>query len=282
VTNPSTFVNHLRSVAIPAREYAAAATRAVAQLCAPDGRAEAELLQRHQRALHGLAWIATTVEAIQCAAQWSERLAQRGRLGLGEELALTIGVGEYLAQLIGGVPMSQNEIFRPAEIELEAAASALRSYDSVRWFLSRGALPETRRALVAHLREGRDIAQTSFDEDLDLIRDQYRRFAANEITPHAHGWHLADELIPDALVGQLAELGTFGICIGTEYGGLGMGKRAMCIVTEELSRAWIATGSLGTRSEIAGELIGSAGTPEQKAYWLPKLACGEVLPTGRR
>jgi len=52
----------------------------------------------------------------------------------------------------------------------------------------------------------------------------------------------------------------------------------MCVVSEELSRGWICAGSLGTRSEIAGELI-AAGTTEQKSYWLPKLASGEVLPT---
>ncbi len=79
--------------------------------------------------------------------------------------------------------------------------------------------------------------------------------------------------------GKLAQLGVFGICIPTEYEGMGMGKRAMCIVTEELSRGWIAAGSLGTRSEIAGDLIAANGTPQQKARWLPRIASGEVLPT---
>jgi (2S)-methylsuccinyl-CoA dehydrogenase len=279
LSSPTLFLQQLGRVADPLRAYVAAATQALSRLCAPTGKVETDLLTRHQRALHGLAWIATTAEAIQCAAQWADRLAGQGCLGAGEELALTIGIGEYLAQLVGGVPMSQNEIFRPGEIGLEAAASALQGHESVRWFIGQGALPETRWALVTHLREGQTIAETCFDEDLDQIREQFRRFAAKEITPHAHAWHLADELIPDGLVRQLAELGTFGIGIGTDYGGLALGKRAMCIVTEELSRAWIAAGSLGTRSEIAGELIGSAGTQQQKAHWLPKLASGEVLPT---
>ncbi len=279
VTSNLPLADRLRSVVTPAQQYAAAATRAVSRLCAPAGRADAALMQQHQRALHGLAWIATTAEAIQCAAQWAERLAAQGRLGDGEQLALTLGVGEYLAQLIGGVPMSQNEIFRPAEIDCDAAAATLGNDAGVRWFITQSGRPETRRALIQHLRDGKALDESSGDEDLDLIRDQFRRFAANEITPHAHAWHLADELIPGALVAQLAELGTFGICIGTDYGGLGLGKRAMCIVTEELSRAWIAAGSLGTRSEIAGELIASSGTPEQKTHWLPKLASGEVLPT---
>jgi (2S)-methylsuccinyl-CoA dehydrogenase len=279
VTHPPFLVNHLHGAAAPARDYATDATRAVMELCAPSGQVESDLLQRHQRALHGLAWIATTVEAIHCAGRWAEHLSQQGRLGPGEELALTIGVGEYLAQLLGGVPMSQNETFRPFEIGLDAAASALRSDDSVRWLIGRGSLPETRRALVEHLRDGRGISEHSGDDDLDLIRDQFRRFAAKEISPHAQAWHLADELIPDALVAALGELGVFGVSVPTEYGGMGLGKRAMCIVTEELSRAWIAAGSLGTRSEIAAELILGAGTDAQKAHWLPRIASGAVLPT---
>ena len=279
MTQASQFLDHLRAAVAPAREFAALATRAVGQRCAPQGRADAALMQRHQRALHGLAWIATTVEAIRCAALWADRLQQGGRLGQGEELALTIGIGEYLAQLSGGLPMSQNEILRPAELDLESAASALRGSESVRWLVAHGALPETRQALVDHLRQGNDIAETAFDEDLDVIREQFRRFATKEIMPHAHAWHLADALIPDALVAALAELGVFGVSVPTNYGGMGLGKRAMCIVTEELSRAWIAAGSLGTRSEIAGELILGAGTDAQKAHWLPLIASGEVLPT---
>jgi (2S)-methylsuccinyl-CoA dehydrogenase len=58
-----------------------------------------------------------------------------------------------------------------------------------------------------------------------------------------------------------------------------MGKTAMCVVSEELSRGYIGVGSLGTRSEIAAELILGGGTRAQKEYWLPKIASGEVLPT---
>jgi (2S)-methylsuccinyl-CoA dehydrogenase len=279
VTSESLFVSHLRGVVAPAREYAAAATRAVAERCAPSGRPQPALLQQYQRSLHGLAWIATTVEAIQRAGEWGVRLAECKRLGLGEELALTLGIGEYLAQLLGGVPMSQNEMFRPAELELAGAAGVLQRNDSVCWFIRKGGLPQTRRALIDYLKSGQSIVETAFDEDLDAIRDHFRRFATKEITPKAQAWHLADELIPDEVVAALSELGAFGVSIPAEYGGMGLGKRAMCIVTEELSRAWIAAGSLGTRSEIAGELIFGAGTPEQKSFWLPKIASGEVLPT---
>ncbi|MBK8742549.1 MAG: acyl-CoA/acyl-ACP dehydrogenase [Betaproteobacteria bacterium] len=261
------------------RAYGAAAQRATTALCCVDGRADATLLDQHQRALHGLAWIATTVEAVACAAQWAQRLAEAQRLGTVERLALAVGLSEYVAQLAGGIPMSQNEIFRPRELGLEAAAADLAAAADVRWLLATGGSPDARKALVESYREGSVVAETAFDEDLDAIRDQFRRFADKEITPRAQAWHLADELIPDELVAKLADLGVFGICIPEEFGGMGLGKRAMCIVTEELSRAWIAAGSLGTRSEIAGELIAGAGTAEQKRQWLPRIASGAVIPT---
>jgi len=279
VSEVSRLTVRLNDATDAARAYLHAVQTAVAQRCAPEGRTQAALLQQHQRVLHGLAWAATTVEAIACGARWSARLAEHSCLRMGEALALTLGVGEYLAQLVGGIPMSQSEIFRPAELGLDQAAATLANQDSVRWLVTQAGMPETRRALVDHLRSGRIITQTSFDEDLDVIRDQFRRFADKEIAPKAHGWHLADTLIPDDLVTQLSELGVFGVSISGDYGGMGLGKRAMCIVTEELSRAWIAAGSLGTRSEIAAELILCGGTDAQKQQWLPKIASGAVLPT---
>ena len=58
-----------------------------------------------------------------------------------------------------------------------------------------------------------------------------------------------------------------------------MKKIAMCVVTEELSRGYIGIGSIGTRAEIAAELIKLGGTEEQKKKWLPKISSGEILPT---
>src|SRR5947208_4069962 len=105
------------------------------------------------------------------------------------------------------------------------------------------------------------------------------KFAESEVVPHAHEWHLTNSYIPMEVIGQMAELGVFGLTIPEEYGGLGLGKESMCVVSEELSRGYIGVGSLGTRSEIAAELILGGGTDEQKAKWLPKIASGEVLPT---
>ena len=127
--------------------------------------------------------------------------------------------------------------------------------------------------------DGQGISDDFNDETLDAVKDQYRRFTQDRIIPHAHQWHLDNALIPDEIVKEMADLGTFGVCIPEAHDGLGLGKLVMCIVTEELSRGWIGAGSLGTRSEIAGELILLGGTEAQKEKWLPAIARGDILPT---
>jgi (2S)-methylsuccinyl-CoA dehydrogenase len=139
-----------------------------------------------------------------------------------------------------------------------------------------------RRARLAELmRERQDgtVGACGLDEILDSIRDEMRRFADSQVMPHAHEWHLKNQYIPLEIIEQMAELGVFSLTIPEEYGGMGLGKESMCVVSEELSRGYIGVGSLGTRSEIAAELILGSGTEDQKRKWLPKIASGEVLPT---
>ncbi len=242
-----------------------------------EGRIEAARMDAEQRVTHGFAWISTTVHALKSTLGWSEHLYGLGRFGEAEQMILRIGFAEYLGQLVGGVTMSQNEIVRPQDYGLLAEAMTLAGACGA--FLDDPDLPALRAGLIAHLRDGGTIDETLDDDTLDIIRDQFRRFTDANVAPHAHRWHLADSLIPIDVVRALSDLGVFGICIDEAYGGLGQGKLAMCVVTEELSRGWIAAGSLGTRSEIAGELIAIAGTQAQKDYWLPRIASGEVLPT---
>lgn len=262
-----------------ARDYLAAARIAVSRRVQKDGRSDPATVDREQRAVHGLAWIATVVEALAQTAAWGERLSDDGKFGEVERLIIEIGFGEYLAQLAGGIPIGPNEFVRPGDLGVEDAARAFSDTAVVADFLASGNTPENRAALAVFIGDGVLPSDLLGDEDLDMVRQTFRRFADDRIAPDAHKWHLADDLIPDEIVGEMADLGTFGVCIDADFGGLGMGKLAMCVVTEELSRGWIAAGSLGTRSEIAGELISSSGTPEQKETWLPKIASGEVLPT---
>ena len=273
------WIAYAHAAALAARAYAGAAQVRVARTIAPTGRVESDLADREQRQVHGFAWIATTAEALAATADWAGCSQSDGRFGAIEALTLRIGFGEYLAQLIGGVPMSQNEYARPHELGLSQAAVMLGADPAVQLFLSTGNTAENRAALVARLRAGERPDESFSDETMDLIRQQFRAFARERIAPNAHAWHRADVLIPDSIVQEMAELGVFGVCIDEEYGGLGLGKLAMCLVSEELSRGWICAGSLGTRSEIAGELIRANGTAQQKAKWLPGIASGEILPT---
>lgn len=226
-----------------------------------------------QRAAHGFAWVATTVASLDAVLTWCE--SGRDSNPLDAKIAM-LAFAEGIGQLVGGLPMGQNEIFRPADLGLGAAARTLADACAGLLDADHAAL---RADVAAALADGQWPSETLHDADLDSIRDQFRRFTDAVIVPNAHRWHLANALIPDATVQAMADLGTFGVCIPEEYGGLGLSKLVMCIVTEELSRGWIGAGSLGTRSEIAGELIAMGGTDAQKAEWLPRIASGEVLPT---
>jgi (2S)-methylsuccinyl-CoA dehydrogenase len=195
-----------------------------------------------------------------------------------EALILQISYGEYLNQIVGGIPMSQGEVARLQDLglapaELGASAASL---------MASGNTAAARARLVALMRDNAGRATfgaTGLDDELEMIRDQFRRFADEQVIPHAHGWHLRDELIPMEIITALAEMGVFGLTIPEEFGGFGLSKASMVVVSEELSRGYIGVGSLGTRSEIAAELILCGGTDAQKAHWLPKLASGEILPT---
>ena len=262
-----------------ARDYSHGVRQAVAAQVAPHGAPDPALLTREQHRVHGYAWVAASIAALEATADWAARAERAGRFGEAEELTLRIGFGEYLAQIAYGLPMSAQEVVRPAALGTEAEARGLAANPAVARFLADGSTPATRAGLAALLAEGARPDEALGDEALDLVRDQMRAFADDAIKPHAHAWHLADALIPDAVIAEMAALGVFGVCIPERHGGLGLGKLAMAVVSEELSRAWICAGSLGTRSEIAGELIAENGTAEQKAKWLPRIADGSCLPT---
>jgi (2S)-methylsuccinyl-CoA dehydrogenase len=246
------------------------------------GRVSNRALEAEQSAAHALAWLATYSESLTRMREWAEALEAEGRLGEMERLILQIGFGEYLAQLRGGIPMSQGEIARPEDVGLARDDLAALDATPVAALMNGGNADAARRRLVELMigREGAaTFGETGLDEEYGMIREQFRRFADEKVAPHAHEWHLKDALIPMEIIEEMGGLGVFGLTIPEEYGGFGMSKTAMCVVSEELSRGYIGVGSLGTRSEIAAELILGGGTEEQKREWLPRLASAEILPT---
>lgn len=245
-----------------------------------EGRVDPERLDAEQHAAHGLAWLATYVEALRQILAWAERLEEGARLGETESLLLGAAFAEYLAQIRGGIPMSQGEIVRLDQLGVSRTAIERFEGGAVAELCQTGLTEAVKRRLAEALRSGGpDLGEPGLDETLTAFRDEMRRFAGAEVKPHAHAWHLANAYIPLEVVDKMAELGVFGLTIPEQYGGLGLSKEAMVVVSEELSRAYIGVGSLGTRSEIAAELILFGGTEEQKQRWLPRIASGEILPT---
>jgi (2S)-methylsuccinyl-CoA dehydrogenase len=257
------------------------ATAKVRERVVVEGHLVARLFDREQRAAHGLAWFATYVEAVRQLAAYAARVAGDGTLGEVEDLLIRIGLGEYIAQIAGGIPMSQGEVVRPFDLGLSPAQVAARLNPVVESLAVGGNTAERRARLIELIRasHGATVGTCGLDETLESIREEMRKFADSEVIGHAQGWHRTNSYIPLEIIAQMSELGVFGLTIPEEFGGLGLGKESMCVVSEELSRGYIGVGSLGTRSEIAAELILGSGTSEQKQKWLPKIASGEVLPT---
>ena len=262
-----------------AEDILQAAQRAIANRVLINGKIDGEKLNAEQFAAHGFAWLATYVEGLRQLLGWGEELEANGQFDELEKLILQAAFGEYLNQIEGGIAISQVEIIRPADLGLtsndlvplnKGAAAQLRSF---------GNTSEVRARIALLISEDHFGNLGLPDETLNIIREQFRRFVEKQVIPYANEWHLKDELVPMDLIIKMSDMGVFGLTISEEYGGLGMGKMAMCVVTEELSRGYLGVGSLSTRSEIAAELIRISGTAEQKTQFLPKIASGEILPT---
>ena len=234
-----------------------------------------------QNEAHGLAWLATYVEALRQMEGWARRLGEDGTFTEIEQLLLKYAFGEYVAQIVGGIPMSQVETVRLSHMGVSGEATA-DFWKEVEPLFLEGTTQAVKDRLADLLKQSAgatSFGELGLDEEMTMIRDTFRKFAVEEVLPDAHGWHLRDELIPIEVVDHMSEMGVFGLTIPEAFGGAGLGKTAMCVVSEELSRGYIGVGSLGTRSEIAAELILGGGTDEQKNHWLPKIASGEILPT---
>lgn len=263
-------------------EYKALARTRISETLAPDGKVDRAAMETHQHIAHGFAWIVTYVETLRETANWAARLEAEGKFGDIEALLSQILFAEYCAQMSGGIPMNQGETIRPSDLGLTGSDLDSLSSPAIRQFVSEGKSPAAMAAAASFLPDSLSratVENTGLDETLDMVRDQFRRYADDRIIPHAHQWHLDNAYIPMDVVSEMSELGVFGLTIPEEFGGLGMGKTAMCVVSEELSRGYIGTGSLSTRSEIAAELILIGGTDQQKSRFLPAIASGEILPT---
>ena len=238
-----------------------------------------KLLEKEQFISHGFAWLKTYNMALREMLNWAKKLDENKKIFETEKLILQSAFSEYLSQIVGGIPMWQSEIIRAHDFGLTDQEINNFLIEDVKDLIKNGNTNEV-KIQIAKLISDKNYGNIGLeDETLEMIQDQFKKFSEEQVLPNAHEWHLKDELIPMDVIKQMSELGVFGLTIPESYGGLGMKKIAMCVVTEELSRGYIGIGSIGTRAEIAAELIKLGGTEEQKKKWLPKISSGEILPT---
>lgn len=243
---------------------------------------DAALLEEQQHATHGCAWLATYVLSLEQMAQYAKTLQQQDAFGPLEATLTQVIFSEYLSHIYGGIPLSQGEYIRPHQMHIGFQDLQDFLTPAVTTLIKDGATPYVQKMLLALILQAQgsiSYGATGLDETYEAMREEMYKFSESEVVPFAHDWHLKNDYIPIDVIAKMSEMGVFGLTIPEALDGLELGKESMCVVSEELSRGYIGVGSLGTRSEIAAELILLGGTQEQKNTWLPRIASGEVLPT---
>ncbi|MEM7620349.1 MAG: acyl-CoA dehydrogenase family protein [Pseudomonadota bacterium] len=265
-----------------ARAFETKAKHSVAQTVRHDDKIASQLLEQEQHATHGLAWLSTYVLTLEQMAHYADTLIQQDAFGPIEATLTQVIFSEYLSHIYGGIPLSQGEYIRPHHMQIDFADLQSFLTPAVKTLITQGATPHVQKSLLNLLIKAQGSSSygvTGLDETYEAMREEMCKFSESHVVPHAHEWHLQNAYIPLETIQNMSELGVFGLTIPEDFGGLGLGKESMCVVSEELSRGYIGVGSLGTRSEIAAELILLGGTEEQQNKWLPKIAAGEILPT---
>lgn len=228
------------------------------------GRLDREALDARQPEAFTLARVLGETEAVRSL----DRFARSSRDPLDRELATV-----YAAMVARSV-LAQTAFLAPCQ---QAAADLLAAHGpEVAATLGEANLGR----IAAMMRERRGLRTGSYglEDAHEEIRATFARFADERIAPLAEHIHRHDDILPEDLLKELAELGVFGISIPEEYGGSHVDNLTMCLATEELSRGSLgAGGSVITRPEICAKALLKGGSDDQKAKWLPAIAAGEKL-----
>ena len=277
----SELINKCQKALITVDRYYDASLQQVRSSLLIDGKLSRDNLDLEQHSAHGLSWIAAYRATLKEMVNWAIELENSNSFTEIEKLMLEITFSEYCAQIKSGIPMSQLEYVRPQDMGLKNGLFTESGTEEFNDLILNGNSNKSRLTLAGLLKEGfssKNFGNTGLDETTSIVQEQFRKFVEDDVIPHAHEWHLNDDLIPMSIIDKMAEMGVFGLTIPEEYGGLGMTRFVDCVVTEELARGYISVGSLGTRGDIAAELLITGGTEEQKNRFLPKIASGEILP----
>ncbi|HEX4448113.1 MAG TPA: acyl-CoA dehydrogenase family protein [Polyangiaceae bacterium] len=248
-----------------------------------NGALDGAALDREQLAAHALAYVATELAACRQLLAWADAFpgpAGAGLAGAESAAIAQVFVAEVARNLRSVVYLGATETYPISEMMVTPAdvAETVGAPSIARWADEESS--GDRYIALGRAHAAGALAPVGLaDETLEMMRAEFKKFVNDRVMPVAQPIHRKDELIPMELIRAMGDMGVFGITIPESYGGQGLGKIAMCVITEELSRGYIGIGSLGTRAEIAAELILHGGTEEQKQKWLPLIASGAVLPT---
>jgi (2S)-methylsuccinyl-CoA dehydrogenase len=256
---------HAQRLNAAVEDRLAAISHHLASVCAVDGRIDAGRLDAHQAVAYDLASLSSAQAAARALVAQAE-----GGTALEAQLALVAAAdvaADLLARLAG----------REAEVGLDRDPLG-----EVADELAAGRASALLEGLGEQVLASGEAGPRHLDEDLEMVRQTFRRFAEDKVMPVAEHVHRGDEDIPEEIISGLAELGCFALSIPEEHGGFAAGGDDellnMVLVTEELSRGSLGVaGSLITRPEIIGTAILKGGTDAQKATWLPAIASGQRM-----
>ncbi len=241
--------------------------RGLAAKCEKDGRLSRGLLDLNQPAAFELARSLAEYEACKAITAWADRIDGPLEQGLADVYVARI-VRAFAARIRFGA--DQYGLVAAVAEPLEALSPFVESAMA-------GAAIDGIAARIEDNGSDKGGAYGLSEDHVDM-RELFAKFADARVAPLAEHIHRHDEVLPEDLIKDLAELGVFGISIPEEYGGNYVDHLTMCIATEELSRASLgAGGSVITRPEICSKAILKGGTEEQKKKWLPPIAAGERL-----
>jgi (2S)-methylsuccinyl-CoA dehydrogenase len=238
------------------------------------GRLDNVALDGNQLAAHALAYVATDLAACRQLFAWAS-----GHPTAEARAIARAFIAEVARSLRSDVSLGATETYAPAEMDISPAdiEATVGSAVVARWADEESA--GDRYVALARADAAQRAISVGVDDDLAMLQGSFRKFVNERVIPIAQRIHRRDELIPMELIADMGDLGVFGITIPETHGGQGLGKLAMCVVTEELARGSLGVGSLATRAEIAADLILQGGTEAQKTRWLAAIAGGTVLPT---
>ena len=231
-------------------------------------------IDEHQVHAERLAYAATEAAAAEALAAYA---AERRAAGAADDILerMAAAFAGEVASRLGAELEGQRDDFGVPEATLARTLGAPEVAAAVRAAQHESRLREIGREVI----RTRGANNCPIDGDMaEMARDSARGFARKEVAPLAERIHRHDELVPQSIIRQMAELGYFGMSVPEEYGGQGMGNLVMIVITEELSAASLAAaGSLITRPEILTKALLKGGTESQKRRWLPPVAAGELM-----